>query len=86
MKLIIGGILGKMGEKLQECCKIDASFQIVAGFDFLQKECVYPIFNPPFDCDISADLVIDFSTPSTTELILDFCFAKKIPILIATSD
>lgn len=85
MKLIIGGILGKMGEKLQECCKIDTSFQIVAGFDFLQKECVYPIFNPPFDCDLSADLVIDFSTPSTTELVLDFCFAKKIPILIATT-
>ena len=85
MRIILGGIFGKMGKCMLECCHGNPEYQIVGGFDLIKQESHCPVFDSPTLCKIKADVIIDFSTPQTTGKILDYCYASKTPILIATT-
>lgn len=85
-KIIMNGCNGKMGQVITRLVSEDADAQIVAGFDInTSVENSYPVFTNPMDFDGDADVVIDFSHPSSLTGILEFCKARKLPIIICTT-
>jgi len=90
MKLIINGICGRMGKEVAKLaldgmrgsvpvCGIDAFCTDTSEFSF---PC-YKSFEQAKD--VCADIVIDFSHHSVTESLLEFCMAKKLPVVLATT-
>ena len=72
-KIIMHGCNGKMGQTISRIVAADETAKIVAGvdpFDGIQN--TYPVFSNIKECDVAADVVIDFSSaaaaagPSTT--------------------
>jgi len=43
------------------------------------------VFKKINDVNVSADTVIDFSHPSLTEDVLNYCAIKKLPVVVATT-
>lgn len=85
-KIIMNGCNGKMGQVITRLVSEDTDAQIVAGFDVNNSvENLYPVFANPMDFDGEADVVIDFSHPSSLTGILEFCKARKLPIIICTT-
>ena len=61
-KVIMNGCNGKMGQCITNICKADQDITIVAGIDVYQGiENDYPVFANIRDCDVEADVIIDFS-------------------------
>ena len=61
-RVILHGCNGNMGRVLTGICEKDAQIEIVAGidaYDGIKNE--YPVFTSAAECNISADVVIDFS-------------------------
>ncbi|MBS4961210.1 MAG: 4-hydroxy-tetrahydrodipicolinate reductase [Clostridiales bacterium] len=84
-KIIIHGANGKMGHVVEEIVSGLSDCQIVAGIDPRCKEEKFPVFASPADCDIKADVIIDFSTSTAVPALLDFAREKKIPAVICTT-
>ncbi len=85
-KIIMNGCNGKMGQVITRLVAEDNDAQIVAGFDINDSLAnTYPVFTNPADFTGEADVVIDFSHPSSLTGILDFCKARKLPIIICTT-
>lgn len=85
-KIIMNGCNGKMGQVITRLAAEDADAEIVAGFDINDSlENTYPVYTNPMDFDGEADVVIDFSHPSSLTGILNFCKARKLPVIICTT-
>lgn len=85
-KIIMHGCNGKMGRVITELCAGDAELEIVAGidaYDGVQNS--YPVFSSIFDCNIQADVVVDFSTANAMDCLLDYCVEKKLPVVLCTT-
>ncbi len=78
-KLIINGILGRMGKKVEEYA---GDFEVF-GVDFLSKTKSEKISNDIND--FSADVVVDFSSPLAIGGLLDFAVATKTPLVICST-
>ena len=62
VRIIMHGCNGKMGQVITRLAAEDGNCQIVAGIDtFRGIENTYPVFDNLKDCDVEADVVIDFS-------------------------
>ncbi len=84
--VILSGCNGKMGRVITRLAELDGEVKIVAGLDINDYcENSYPVFTDLSKCDVSADVIIDFSHPSALSGILDFAKAKKIPAIISTT-
>src|SRR5699024_2323931 len=60
--------------------------QIVAGIDtFRGIENTYPVFDNLKDCDVEADVVIDFSNAKAVDGLLEACCEKKLPVVLCTT-
>lgn len=85
-KVIIHGCNGKMGQTISELIAADDEIEIVAGVDaFDSGRNIYPVFKNIELCDIEADAVIDFSSASAVDGLLDYCAAKKLPCVLCTT-
>ncbi len=85
-KIILNGCNGKMGQVITRLAAADDECEITAGFDINDTvENAYPVYANPMDFTGGADVVIDFSHPSSLTGILNFCKAKKLPIIICTT-
>jgi 4-hydroxy-tetrahydrodipicolinate reductase len=87
MRIIISGYLGRMGQIIDEAVAGDPDMEVVGGIDVKEaSDAPVPVFSLPAGEDTpDADLVIDFSNFSLTEALMDFCIAKKIPAVVATT-
>ena len=86
VKVILHGCNGKMGQMVTELCSQDEEIQIVAGIDALHHGAgEYPVYRDIYECHISADAVIDFSTASAVDGLLDYCVEKKLPCVLCTT-
>lgn len=75
-----------MGRVVADICNNDSDVEIAAGIDLLaQPMDGFPVFSTPAACDTEADAVIDFSHPAALGPLLDFCTARKLPIVLATT-
>lgn len=85
-RIIMNGCNGKMGQVITRLAAEDSDAEIVAGFDIRDdKENTYPVFTNPEDFEGEADVVIDFSHPSSLTGILSFCKKRKLPVIICTT-
>ena len=86
VKLIMHGCNGKMGQVITKIVKEDGNAEIVAGIDkYTGISNEYPVFESIRECDIEADVIIDFSNASAVDELLDYCVEKKIPVVLCTT-
>ena len=86
VRIIMHGCNGKMGQTITNIVKEDADAQIVAGidlFDGIQNE--YPVFKSLADCNVEADVVIDFIAAPAVDALLDWCEEKKMPVVLCST-
>ena len=70
-KIIMNGCNGKMGQVITRLVAEDDDAQIVAGFDINDSvQNTYPVFKTPDEYTGEADVIIDFSHPSSLTGIL----------------
>ena len=86
IKLLLNGCNGKMGQVISRLVSEDDSLTIVAGFDInTEQKNDYPVYDSPDKYDGNADVLIDFSHPSSLEGVLNYCTKNRIPAVIATT-
>lgn len=86
IKIIMHGCNGHMGQVISEIVKNDEFSIIAAGIDLSKgKKNDYPVFQSLSDCDIKADVVIDFASSKATDALLDYCTEKNIPVVLCTT-
>lgn len=86
VKMIMHGCNGHMGQVITELAAQDADVEIVAGIDVADnKENGYPVFTNIFDCNVEADVIIDFAAAAAVDNLLKFSREKKIPVVLCTT-
>ena len=86
VKAIMHGCNGRMGTIISELAEKDDNIEIVAGIDPTGKgRFGYPVFYSIDDCDVEADVVIDFSNASAVPQLLTYCVDKQIPCVLCTT-
>lgn len=85
-RVILCGCCGAMGRMITGLAKDDPEVEIVAGVDVRpSREVKYPIFESIMDCEIEADVVIDFSRPDALADILNYCEERQIGAVLCTT-
>ncbi len=85
-KIIMCGCCGAMGRMITDLSNADEDVEIVAGVDVRpSRDLKYPIFESIADCDIDADVVIDFSRPDALADILNYCEERAIAAVLCTT-
>lgn len=85
-RIIMNGCNGKMGRFITDICKSDENATIVAGIDLYDGIANdYPVFKDIADCDVEADVIIDFSNAKAVDGLLDYCETKNVPVVLCTT-
>ncbi len=85
IKIIMNGCNGHMGKVICDIAKNDSDAQIVAGVDVVASNAPFPTFIDINDCDMPADVIIDFSTAAAVPNVINYAVSKKIPVVICTT-
>ena len=85
-KVIMHGCNGMMGRMITELIKEDTQVEIVAGIDIYDDgHDDYPVFSAINDCDVEADVIIDFASVKAIDALLDYSVKKQIPVVVCTT-
>ena len=85
-KIILHGCNGRMGQMLTGLLKEDPEAEVVAGVDgYTGIANNYPVFTTIDECDVQADVVIDFSNAKAADGLLDYCVRTKTPVVLCTT-
>ncbi len=84
-RIILSGCNGRMGKMITQCVASRDDCEIVAGFDINTESVTYPVYAEPSQCDVAADVIIDFSHPAMLDGVLAYAAAHALPIVIATT-
>lgn len=85
-RAIMHGCNGHMGRVITDICKNDENIEIVAGIDLFDGiENDYPVFKNLDDCDVDADVIIDFCSAKAVDGLLDYCEKTKMPVVLCTT-
>ena len=85
INVIMNGCNGKMGQTITGILKEDKEAKIVAGidkYDGIKND--YPVFPSLDECDVKADVIIDFSTATAVDALLDYCVKTGTPVVLCT--
>ncbi len=86
VRVIMNGCNGKMGQVITGIIAEDAQAEIVAGIDVYDGiKNSYPVFSNIADCNVDADVIIDFSTAKAVDGLLDYVEEKKVPVVLCTT-
>ena len=84
--IILSGCNGHMG---QTVCSVSSGLddvKIVAGVDVnTDNKNGFPVFSSIKDCDVKADVIIDFSSPKVLDDILSYGREKNVPLVLCTT-
>ena len=85
-RIIMHGCNGHMGRVITDLVCKDDECKIVAGIDpFDDGHNDYPVFAAVDDCDVEADVIIDFAAAKAEDALLDYCEKKQIPVVVCTT-
>ncbi len=75
-----------MGRAIAALAAKTEDLAVVAGVDPSAKGAFdFPVY-PSFDgCEVAADVVVDFSNPAALPALVDFCLARSLPVVVATT-
>ena len=86
VKMIMHGCNGRMGHVIVDLCKEEQEIQVVAGVDaFGENTYGFPVFKSLSECNVDADVIVDFSNASAVDGLLDYCVAKAIPVVLCST-
>lgn len=86
VRIIMHGCNGKMGQVITGIVAGDTDAEIVAGIDMIDnRENGYPVFTNIFDCDVAADVIVDFAAAAAVDNLLQFSRERKIPVVLCTT-
>lgn len=85
-KIIMHGCNGKMGQVISGICAEDAEVEIVAGIDIADnRENGYPVYTDIDNCDVEADVIIDFSSSAAVDKLLEYSKRRGIPVVLCST-
>lgn len=86
IKAIMHGCNGKMGQTIAGLIAADEEIELVAGIDrYQQVTNSFPVFASIKECDVEADVIIDFSTAVAVDELLEYCAEKQLPCVLCTT-
>lgn len=86
VKIIMHGCNGKMGQVITGIVAADKDAEIVAGIDIVDnRQNPYPVFTNIDDCNVEADVIIDFASAKAIGKLLDYVETRKIPVVLCTT-
>ncbi len=86
VKMIMHGCNGKMGQVITGICKEDENIEIVAGVDpYTELKNSYPVFAKISECDVQADVIVDFAAAPAVDELLEYSAKKQIPVVLCTT-
>lgn len=84
--IILRGCNGKMGRVITQMVAEDETATIVAGIDISKaNDKEYPVYYSFEQCDVPADVIIDFSAPVNVREMIDFAISRNIGIVLCTT-
>lgn len=85
-KIIMSGCNGHMGQVISDLVKNDPAAEMAAGIDVVDnRDNGYPVFTNIADCDVEADVIIDFSSPKALDGLLAYSIERQIPVVLCTT-
>lgn len=85
-KIIMNGCNGRMGQFIVKTVAETDDCEIVCGIDINDSvKNDFPVYRSLAEFDGKADVLIDFSHPSTLTSVLDYAKATKTPAIICTT-
>ena len=86
IRIIMHGCNGRMGQTITGLLENDTEARIVAGVDMVDcRDNGYPVFTNLADCNVEADVVIDFASAKAVDALLDYCVERKLPVVLCTT-
>ena len=86
IRVLLHGCNGHMGRVVDSIIGADDAIEVVAGVDpYTGVENNYPVFETIDKCDIDADVVIDFSSATAVDALLEYCQKKKLPVVLCST-
>lgn len=86
IRILLSGCNGKMGRVITRCAEDRCDCRIVAGFDLnTERYAGFPVYAKPANCQMDADVLIDFSHPNALDSVLAYAQEHKLPAVIATT-
>lgn len=86
IRILLRGCNGKMGQEISKLVKKEEEFKVVAGIDRRESEDnYYPVFKTFSECNVMADIIIDFSSPVNIDEMFSYAIDKKLPIVLCTT-
>ena len=85
-RVIMHGCNGKMGQMIAGLIAQDEEVKLVAGVDvYDQGKNPFPVYKHISDCDVQADVIIDFASAKAEDTLVDYIKKTKIPAVICTT-
>ena len=86
VRIIMHGCNGKMGQVISGMIAEDPELEMAAGIDPRDDgHNPYPVFSDITQCDVEADCLIDFSTASVVDRMIDYCVEQQLPCVLCTT-
>lgn len=86
VRMIMHGCNGKMGQVITGICKEDENIEIVAGVDpYTGLKNTYPVFAKISECNVEADVIVDFAAAPAVDELLAYSVEKQIPVVLCTT-
>lgn len=84
--VIMHGCNGKMGQTIAGLIAADEEITLVAGVDaFDQGKNPFPVFKDIKECNVKADVIIDFSAAPAVDGLLEYCVETQTPCVLCTT-
>ena len=86
VKMIMHGCNGAMGRVITGLAKEMEDIVIVAGIDLnTDASQGYPVFASLDECDVEADVIVDFASAKAVDHLLDYCAEHRMPVVLCTT-
>ena len=77
-RAIMHGCNGRMGRMITNIISEDNDIEIVAGVDVNDNVAnTYPVFKTIAECNVEADVIIDFANAAAVDSLLEYAVEKK---------
>ena len=87
-RILLSGCNGRMGQVISRLAQDFNGVEIVAGIDVNNTlSNYYPVFTSinNLKSELEFDVIIDFSHPSSFEVLMNNCSENRIPVVLATT-
>ncbi len=86
VRMIMHGCNGAMGQVITGIVSKMEDIAIVAGIDMADnKQNEYPVFTSLEDCNVAADVIVDFASVKAVDHLLDYCAGRQLPVVVCTT-